>query len=49
MKQIFVYNQMDCFGCNWDCILTEDTINPFPCIENVSKEHVYKAIKYVYN
>lgn len=33
-------HKMDCYGCNWNCIYTESTINTVPCVENISVEQV---------
>lgn len=44
-KPIPVFNMMDCFGCNWQCIKQDNPYHPVPCIENIKLESVFEAIK----
>ena len=45
---VAVYKEMNCFGCNWQCVYhnqnNESSQCPYPCIFNVSAEHVWKSI-----
>jgi ADP-heptose:LPS heptosyltransferase len=40
-----VIHQMDCFGCNWQCIYDVSPGHPMPCIERISVEDVWEAIE----
>jgi ADP-heptose:LPS heptosyltransferase len=42
---VCVYEKMDCFNCNWDCIFTTGENEPYPCISNISLEMVWRAVK----
>ena len=40
-----IVEKMDCFICNWHCIYGAKEGNPFPCIERIAVESVFKAVK----
>jgi ADP-heptose:LPS heptosyltransferase len=40
---IAVWNEMDCYGCSWKCILTSTPNQPVPCISTISVETVLSA------
>src|SRR5262249_35483629 len=40
-----VWQPMDCYGCDWDCIYPVARGMPRPCIEGVSIDAVWKAIE----
>lgn len=42
--QICVYEHMNCFGCNWNCIYTSAKNKPYPCVEKIQEDSVYRAI-----
>lgn len=45
VRQWSAIEQMECFGCRWDCIFTERGRNePTPCIGNVSIETVMRYV-----
>lgn len=39
-----VFNKMDCFGCNWNCIYPKVDGKAIPCIEEVSPEQVMSVV-----
>jgi ADP-heptose:LPS heptosyltransferase len=39
-----VYKEMNCFGCNWQCIHSKNNESSYPCISNVSPERVWESI-----
>jgi ADP-heptose:LPS heptosyltransferase len=39
-----VFQQMECFGCNWECIYSILEDRAAPCVENISLELVYSAV-----
>ncbi|ASU36145.1 glycosyltransferase family 9 protein [Mucilaginibacter xinganensis] len=41
---VCVYQKMECFYCNWNCIYLTTETEPYPCIEKVSFENVWQAI-----
>ncbi len=34
-------HEMDCYGCNWDCMYAQQPNETVPCIKNISIEQVY--------
>ena len=40
-----VYEQMDCYNCNWDCVYTFVDGCPAPCVERVKVAAVWDAIE----
>ncbi len=40
-----VFNKMECYYCNWNCIYTTVKGEAFPCIQSVSTEQVWQAVK----
>ena len=36
-----VYNQMDCFNCNWSCKYEKNYNTSVPCIENIEVDQLY--------
>jgi ADP-heptose:LPS heptosyltransferase len=38
------YYKMECYNCNWHCIFTSASNEPFPCISNVNVPDVWKAV-----
>jgi ADP-heptose:LPS heptosyltransferase len=41
-KPLCVYEKMDCFNCNWDCIYQIAGNMPYPCISCISLEKVWQ-------
>jgi len=41
---VTVIHEMDCFGCNWQCIYDVPSGEPVPCIKHVSVEAVWKEV-----
>jgi ADP-heptose:LPS heptosyltransferase len=44
IRPIPVFLPMDCYFCNWNCTLTQDRTQPYPCIENLSISAVMDAV-----
>ena len=44
-RQLCVYEQMECFGCNWNCKLQSKENGSFPCIAGVNLENVWQATR----
>ena len=44
-KPLCVYEKMECFNCNWDCIFKAGENGPYPCILNISIDMVWQAVK----
>jgi ADP-heptose:LPS heptosyltransferase len=42
---IAVWHQMECFGCNWQCIYPITGSQPVPCIAGISVEQVWRVIR----
>jgi len=42
---VAVYNRMDCFNCNWNCIYRFPRNEPAPCINYVSTNAVWKKVQ----
>ena len=42
-KPLCVYEKMDCYCCNWNCIFPTEKFNPHPCISNVTLDAVWLA------
>jgi hypothetical protein len=45
VKPISVIHKMDCFGCNWQCKLTKEQDQAYPCVRDISVKQVLKAVK----
>jgi hypothetical protein len=45
VKPISVIYKMDCFGCNWQCKLTKEQDQAYPCVRDISVKQVLKAVK----
>ena len=39
-----VFNRMDCFGCNWECIYSIQADNAAPCVEQITLDSVFSAV-----
>lgn len=39
----FIYEKMDCYYCNWNCIFKTESDKPFPCIANIDIDNVWQA------
>ena len=44
IRPIPVFLPMDCYFCNWNCTLTRDRTQPYPCIQNLSISAVMDAV-----
>jgi ADP-heptose:LPS heptosyltransferase len=44
-KPICVYYKMDCYYCNWDCKFITAETEPYPCINNVTLDAVWKIVQ----
>ena len=42
-KPLCVFEKMDCYYCNWNCIFPTEQFAPHPCVSNVSLESVWLA------
>ncbi|MBW1746667.1 MAG: hypothetical protein JRG74_11105 [Deltaproteobacteria bacterium] len=42
---VAIIHQMDCFSCNWRCRYFVEDGKPCPCIEKISVEEVFAALK----
>jgi len=42
-KPLCVFEKMDCYYCNWNCIFNTEQSKPHPCVSNVSLEAVWLA------
>lgn len=40
-----VFRNMDCFGCNWNCVYKVTPEKSAPCIESVTLESVFSAVE----
>jgi len=45
VKPISVIHKMDCFGCNWRCIWTDDASAPYPCVSGVQVNQVIAGVE----
>ncbi len=43
-RPVCVYEKMECYNCNWNCIYQTPPNAPYPCISIVTVEQVWKAI-----
>lgn len=43
-KPVCVYQKMECYYCNWNCIYKVAENEPYPCIGNISVERVWQAV-----
>jgi len=41
---VCVYEKIDCYNCNWNCIFKTGESQPFPCIANISIDSVWKKV-----
>lgn len=37
-----IYEKMDCYNCNWNCIFPSDERSPYPCMSAISVEQVWQ-------
>lgn len=44
-KPFPVFEKMECFGCNWNCIYQIGKESTVPCIKNISVEKVWREIE----
>jgi len=42
---VCVFEKMDCYYCNWNCIYKTAENEPYPCISTVTLENVWAAVK----
>jgi len=42
-RPLCIYEKMECYNCNWNCIFQMMENESYPCISNVSLEKVWKA------
>lgn len=42
-----VFHQMECFGCNWQCILPHEPGQPVPCIAAIPVTEVITATEFI--
>ncbi|SEO66684.1 ADP-heptose:LPS heptosyltransferase [Mucilaginibacter gossypiicola] len=40
---VFIYEKMDCYYCNWNCVFKIEDGQCFPCIAGISIENVWQA------
>jgi len=45
IKPIIAFNQMDCFGCNWQCSQPHNPAGAVPCINSVNVKQVSSLIE----
>jgi len=43
-KPLCVYEKMECYNCNWNCIFKTNDTEPYPCVSTVSLEKVWQAV-----
>jgi ADP-heptose:LPS heptosyltransferase len=43
-KPLCVYEKMECYNCNWNCIYQTMENQPYPCISIISLEKVWNAV-----
>lgn len=43
-KQLSIYNEMECFSCDWNCIISHPESEAFPCISQIEVEKVIQEI-----
>lgn len=39
----FIYQKMDCYYCNWNCVFKIENGQPFPCIAGIGIDNVWQA------
>lgn len=39
-----IYNEMDCFNCNWRCIYVDEKNRIVPCVSRLSTDYIWKEI-----
>lgn len=44
-RPVCVYEKMECFNCNWNCIYQTPANAPYPCISTIGVEQVWKAVE----
>jgi len=44
-KPLAVFEQMECFGCNWNCIYQIGKETTVPCIKNITVDKVWRKIQ----
>ena len=42
---VCVFEKMDCYYCNWNCIYKTAENEPYPCISTITIENVWAAVK----
>ena len=42
---LFINHYMSCYQCLWSCPYRKSKLDPFPCIEKVDQEKVWKSLK----
>lgn len=46
IKPVAVFERMECFGCNWLCVLPHREGDPAPCIEAIRVKSVMDAVQH---
>lgn len=44
-RPVCVYEKMECFNCNWNCIYPTPANAPYPCISTIGVEQVWDAVE----
>jgi len=42
---LFINHYMDCYQCLWSCPYRKSKLDPFPCIEKVNTQKVWRSLK----
>ncbi|MDB5087574.1 MAG: hypothetical protein JWR09_1568 [Mucilaginibacter sp.] len=43
-RPVCVYQKMECYYCNWNCIFETAETEPYPCIDKVNLANVWQAV-----
>jgi ADP-heptose:LPS heptosyltransferase len=43
-KPLCVFEKMECYHCNWNCIFKTGENEPYPCVSTISLEKVWQAV-----
>ncbi|MDP9078041.1 MAG: hypothetical protein M3O71_11490 [Bacteroidota bacterium] len=43
-QPICVYEKMECYYCNWNCVYMVAEDEPYPCVGNISVDSVWQAV-----
>ena len=44
-KPLCIYQKMDCYFCNWNCIFKTTNNEPYPCISAIQPDSVWQATR----